>query len=219
VDDNATPDYQADDFQPIFVGGDADYDGVLDSNETWEYKASAFPTVVMEQIVNGAAKPAGTQILEFVNSLGQVIVDPTQTGDLRVTFITSEDVNDNRYQESGNPRTWNRTHKFSDLLGSDNAEFQFTNRNGDVVLDFKIDYLAIVPTAPSGYATAGVKDYDKSDGKIIVGNAASVLATSTSLSNNLNRKDAQGNLVFNTTQVTVNSPAEPNPSGSFDILW
>jgi hypothetical protein len=219
VDDNATPDYQDDDFQPLFVGGDADHDNVLDANETWEYKASVFPTVVMEQIVNGAAQPAGTQILEYVDSLGQVIVDGTQAGDLRATFITSENVNDNRYQESGNPRTWNRTHKFSDLLGSDNAEFQFTNRNGDVVLDFKIDYLAIVPTAPSGYATAGVKDYDKSDGKMIIGNAASVLATSTSLSNNLNSKNAQGNLVFNTAQVTVNSPTEPNPNWEYRMIY
>ena len=40
VDDNGTPGDTSDDFNPAFVGGDADCDGELDTGETWTYETS-----------------------------------------------------------------------------------------------------------------------------------------------------------------------------------
>jgi len=41
TDDNGTPGNTTDDFNPVFVDGDTDGDGLLDVNETWRYQASA----------------------------------------------------------------------------------------------------------------------------------------------------------------------------------
>ena len=40
VDDAGTPGDASDDFNPLFVGGDVDFDGLLDIGETWNYTAS-----------------------------------------------------------------------------------------------------------------------------------------------------------------------------------
>ena len=51
VDDNSTPGNPADDFNPIFVGGDTDNDGELDVTETWTYTATV--TVSQDQMDAG----------------------------------------------------------------------------------------------------------------------------------------------------------------------
>ena len=57
-------------------------------------------------------------------------------------------------------------HKFSDLTGSDEATFQFTDKTGKVVLSFQEDYISQATSAtfgdgvtihyPSGYGTLGL---------------------------------------------------------------
>ena len=40
TDDNGTPEEPSDDFNPTFVGGDTNNDGILQTDETWTYEAS-----------------------------------------------------------------------------------------------------------------------------------------------------------------------------------
>ncbi|MCO6459234.1 MAG: hypothetical protein J5I93_28325 [Pirellulaceae bacterium] len=44
VDDNGTPDDQTDDFQPPFIGGDDNQNGLLDVGEVWRYQATRIAT-------------------------------------------------------------------------------------------------------------------------------------------------------------------------------
>ena len=50
VDDNGTPSNTGDDFNPIFTGGDANSNGLLDLGETWTYTATA--AVIAGQYTN-----------------------------------------------------------------------------------------------------------------------------------------------------------------------
>lgn len=74
-------------------------------------------------------------------------------------------------------------HTFRDLVGSDHAEFKLSDATGALRLHFKADYLSEDQTAPSGYATLGVRG---GEGKLLAGDAADVVAVSTSLDRNLN---------------------------------
>ncbi len=99
-------------------------------------------------------------------------------------------------------------HAFKDLVGSDHAEFKLSDASGRLVLRFKQDYLSPSAGTPSGYASLGVSG---GDGKMLLGDAADVVAFSTSLERNLNACGLAG--------YTVDSPATdayytPNPSAS-----
>ncbi|HTV23771.1 MAG TPA: hypothetical protein VMG12_34005, partial [Polyangiaceae bacterium] len=69
-------------------------------------------------------------------------------------------------------------HTFKDLVGSDHAELQLLDADGDVAMHFKIDYISQSDDAPSGYASLGVSG---GEGKLIVGEPEWVLAATTSL--------------------------------------
>ena len=74
-------------------------------------------------------------------------------------------------------------HTFRDLVGSDHAQIQLLDANGDVSLEFKLDYISQSDEAPSGYASLGVSG---GEGALIVGEPEWVLATATSIDRNLN---------------------------------
>jgi hypothetical protein len=74
-------------------------------------------------------------------------------------------------------------HTFRDLVGSDHAQIQLLDANGNVALEFKIDYLSQSDAAPSGYASLGVSG---GEGALISGEPEWVLASSTSIDRNLN---------------------------------
>lgn len=78
-----------------------------------------------------------------------------------------------------------RTHKFRDLVGSDHAELTFQDLGGTDKLHFKLDYISASATAPSGYASLGVSG---GEGRMILGNASSILKASSSLDRNLNER-------------------------------
>src|SRR5262249_16929994 len=107
-------------------------------------------------------------------------------------------------------------HKFSDLTGSDQAEFQFTNSAGSVVLAFNADYISqatsttfpvspFVPTGvvnyPGGFGTLG---FSGGDGKFISGTKSAVLFIDTTITDNL---------IANPSGFTTNSPANPAAVG------
>ena len=92
-----------------------------------------------------------------------------------------------------------KVHKFSDLTGSDQAEFRFNDSKGNVVLDFSADYIsqATAPAAacpnpnftsyPSGYGTLG---WCGGDGKWISGNKSYVVGVDSTLTDDLNQSSA-----------------------------
>src|SRR5262249_9254224 len=128
---------------------------------------------------------------------GELTTEVLSNGNIKVTFIQCPCTNDNSY--GANALGWgDKGHKFNDLVGSDQATFQFKNGAGQVVLQFKEDYLSRSASYPSGYGTLGVSG---GDGGILVGSAASVLFVSSSLTENLNKPPFLNNL----GQYTVDS--------------
>jgi hypothetical protein len=129
-------------------------------------------------------------------------------GDVLVTL--TQYVNDNTYGTSASPGWGKGGHKFNDLIGSDQAEFRFTDGKGNVVLDFDADYVSHVSSLhlpsgttvnyPSGYGTAGLAG----DGKLITGNAAFIESIDTSITDNLNQSPVYYGFI-------INSPAAGSP--------
>jgi hypothetical protein len=74
-------------------------------------------------------------------------------------------------------------HTFKDLVGSDHVELKVTDGSGALALHFKLDYISEDASSACGYHNLGVTG---GEGKMIVGSASSVLATSTSLDRDLN---------------------------------
>jgi hypothetical protein len=74
-------------------------------------------------------------------------------------------------------------HTFRDLVGSDHAEIQLLDSNGDVAVHFKLDYLSESSAAPSGYESLGV---DGGEGDLLIGEPEWILASATSMDRNLN---------------------------------
>jgi hypothetical protein len=121
------------------------------------------------------------------------VVDGRKVVHLRITFDPG--FVDNTY--GANAVGWNgggavdggkmpkpgKGHTFKDLVGSDHVELQLFDAAGTLALHFKLDYISEDASRPCGYGTLGVSG---GEGKMLVGNAASVLAASTSLDRNLN---------------------------------
>jgi hypothetical protein len=73
-------------------------------------------------------------------------------------------------------------HTFNDLVGSDHAELQLLDADGAVVVQFKLDYLSASDAATSGFESLGVSG---GEGRLIVGDEAVILASTTSMDRNL----------------------------------
>ena len=94
------------------------------------------------------------------------------------------------------PKMGKSGHTFKDLVGSDHAEILLKDKNGKVVLQFKLDYISEDASRPSGYGSLGVKG---GEGKVIVGDGDAVLRWMTSIDLNLNDRGY--------ASYTENSPA------------
>jgi hypothetical protein len=96
-------------------------------------------------------------------------------------------------------------HTFKDLVGSDHAEMQLLDGAGNVIIQFKLDYISESSAAASGFESLGVSG---GEGKLIAGDESDILAFATSLDRNL-----EG---CGLSDFTVDSPATdeiytPNP--------
>jgi hypothetical protein len=133
----------------------------------------------------------------------QVNTTVEASGDITVNLIQSlTNSNDNSYGTTA--VGWgSKGHKFNDLTGSDKAEFIFKDKNGNVVLDFFLDYISAKTGTASGYGSLGVSG---GDGKLVSGNAAFIKAFSSSLEKNLNTFCKAGNCTVAGTDLLVNSP-------------
>jgi hypothetical protein len=122
---------------------------------------------------------------------GLLITQILPNGNIKVDFRQSRGLNDNVYGTPAPADGWS-SHKFSDLTGSDKAEFQFTDGKGNVVLDFYSDYISAAASSktqlgtvlyPSGYGSLGPNG---GDGKMILGSSNNVVWWSSTLTSNLN---------------------------------
>jgi hypothetical protein len=93
-----------------------------------------------------------------------------------------------------------------DLVMSDHALFDLTDRTGKLVLSFNLDYISALSSAPSGYATLGVGG---GDGNMITGAASAIAYASTSLDRDLN---ACGYSSYTTDSPATDDDYTPNPS-------
>jgi hypothetical protein len=139
-------------------------------------------------------------------TLEQVLecVDGTDTIHLRLTFDPGFVDNTFGAGSIGWPRK--RGHTFvKDLTKSDHAEITVRSSSGAPALQFKLDYVSELASAPSGFGSLGVKG---GDGAMLVGNADWIVQWNTSISRNLNERGYG--------KYTVDSPATdsdytPNP--------
>ncbi|MBK9138510.1 MAG: hypothetical protein IPM17_07080 [Verrucomicrobia bacterium] len=184
-DDNGTPDDVSDD---VIVGTIAS----LAPGETQTLTREARLAQAMCATINGVSRQVGTLSTEVLPN-----------GDVKVIYNQSRDLVDNTY---GNTAVgWPNGHKFSDLVGSDKAQFRFfRNGSSSAVLDITLDYISASSSFPSGFGTLGVSG---GDGRVNSGNGTWVKSVNTTLSRTLNQP---GNTAF-----TVNSPAEPNANWEY----
>ncbi|MCS7039609.1 MAG: DNRLRE domain-containing protein, partial [Caldilineales bacterium] len=140
-----------------------------------------------------------------------------------MVLAIDKDFVDNTY--GANAIGWPGGHSFSQLVGSDHAQFLGFNANDTQVLNFKIDYISASSGTPSGYRSLGLGG----DGDLSQGNAAHILDWGTSLEYNLNELGycSGGNCSSLGTDLKVNSPATdalytPNPTYPdwiFDVIY
>ncbi len=169
VDDNATPGFTADDFTVGTIASLAPGQGAV-------LTATKFLPLAMCMNVNG------TNMI-----VGSLVTSILPNGDVKVIYRQSRTVVDNTYGTPSVAAGWKNGHTFSDLTGSDKAQFTFYDTNGTVVLDFFADYLSASATFPSGYGTLGVKG---GDGSMVMGSATNVLSVRTTIADNLNQSAA-----------------------------
>jgi hypothetical protein len=74
-------------------------------------------------------------------------------------------------------------HTFKDLVGSDHAELSLWDGSLTLVSMFDIDYITASTAASCGYGALGVSG---GEGKMLVGDASTILASATSIDRNLN---------------------------------
>jgi hypothetical protein len=239
-DDNATLDFAGDDFKPApvlqtsgqFTGkniGDLNGDDKLDLAEIWKYSASVIPPVVMTVTVTTGATPIDSGILSY---------QTLSNGDVRVYYRQSSNFNDNTYG-TGSDDGWTsqgKTHKFSDLTGSDKAGFLIKFSDGTTLAQFYQDYItasttqdkALDPvnglptvnneyTAYSGYRSLG---WSGGDGAFLSGNSAVLKDFDTTLELNLNQPGLANNGIAYTA-MTLNSPTAPavaNNDSKWDVV-
>ena len=141
-----------------------------------------------------------------------------------VVLAIDKDFVDNTY--GVNAVGWPSGHTFSQLVGSDHAQFLGYDASDTKVLDFKLDYITAKSGTPSGYASLGVSG---GDGKMNLGSAAHILQWGTSLEYSLNSTGycSGGNCSGLGTNLLVDSPATdefytPNPTYPdwvFDVIY
>jgi len=133
----------------------------------------------------GAADPEVTEM-----DLGTVVYGNYEVGELDgvdavyVRFAFTERFVDNTYG-ANRAEDWPRGHSFNDLVESDKAAITMTDGNGNVALEFILDYISQSNDAPSGYETLGVLG---GEGEMITGDPSAVLRAVTSLDRNLNQR-------------------------------
>ena len=149
---------------------------------------------------------------------GQLWLSQDSTNDdVFVAFVQPLTLIDNTY--GANTVGWGKNiapsgknHNFKDLVGSDKAQFQFTDALGNVLLDFDFDYISKSGgTYQSLGATGG-------DGKVKSGSASSIKGFGTSLDYNFN---TLGYVLTEDSPATDSDYSDPPsaPGWIFDVIY
>ncbi|HAX77735.1 MAG TPA: hypothetical protein DCY88_18330, partial [Cyanobacteria bacterium UBA11372] len=212
TDDNATPDFTDDDFNPTAVLGangknigDTNGNNLLDLTEVWKYSATVIPPVVMT-----VTPTAGGPVYDS----GTLSYQTLANGDIRVFYRQDNNFNDNTYG-TGSDIGWTsqgKIHKFGDLTGSDKAGFEVRATDGTMLFKFYQDYITASTTNIDGYTSySGYQSlgFSGGDGGLVTGGTLNGQATTflkdfdSTIELNLNRPGY--------TTTIVNSPVgDPN---------
>jgi hypothetical protein len=107
-------------------------------------------------------------------------------------------------------------HTWKDLVGSDHAELVLKNEAGEIVSQFKLDYISESSDAASGYASLGVLG---GDGKMIIGDPADVVEWRTSIERNLNERD-YGSYVVDSPETDADyTPNVETPGWDYRVVY
>ncbi|MHC4675980.1 MAG: hypothetical protein ACYTBZ_26105 [Planctomycetota bacterium] len=166
---------------------------------------------------------------------GQLWRHQDASGNLYVAVIQPTSLIDNSY---GSTRVgWgSKNHLFigsggESLYGSDKAEISIRDGVGNLLFDFKMDYIAMqetgVPAGTNPYVSAGVQEndegptYDQSQGKVDSGNASHFLEWATSQEYNMNQYYpnfiTDSPLTDSNTSYNVTNPADAD--WVFEVIY
>lgn len=156
---------------------------------------------------------------------GKLVTFYQPTGDaVYMVLAIDKDFVDNTY--GTNAINWSGGHTFGNLTGSDHAQYYGYDAAGNLVLDFKQDYLTSTTGTPSGYDSLGVLG---GEGQMNVGNEAHILEWGTSLAYSMNETGycTGGNCAVLGTDLEQNSPATDStyiqnptyPNFIFDVIY
>jgi hypothetical protein len=107
-------------------------------------------------------------------------------------------------------------HSFRDLVGSDHAEFIVTNDDGEIVSQFKLDYISENASAPSGYASLGALG---GDGRMIFGDSNDIVDWHTSIERNLNER-GYGDYVIDSPETDLDyTPNVETPNWDYRVVY
>jgi hypothetical protein len=171
-------------------GNEGSYDCWVDSNEfvtcdsgadspdggqdlCWDVDTSTADPEAVDQL-GGGTVVYGSYVFGELNGVDAVYV----------RFAFTEAFVDNTYGVNKSD-DWPHGHSFADLVESDKAAIQMTDGNGNVVLDFVLDYVSAAADAPSGYRTLGVSG---GEGAMVTGDPSAILKVVTSIDRNLNQR-------------------------------
>ena len=165
----------------------------------WDTQNAEGYTITQEQYIDGQ-----NSAVTWTGALGIY----QQNNLLYLMFAQSTSVNDNSYgsTEVGWP---GGGHSFSDLLGSDKAEFVL-KAGSTTIWDGLVDYISQQCSGSMPYRSGGVTgnvagSCQKSDGSMVVGSASALVASATSLQWDLNQS-CWGTLTTNSPSTGSNSP-------------
>jgi hypothetical protein len=139
-------------------------------------------------------------------------IQGVQSLHMRLTFSPS--FVDNTYGATA--VGWPKGHKFQELVGSDHAELTFFDKAGAEKLHFKMDYISQSASAPSGWASLGVRG---GEGRMILGNASSILKAVTSLDRNLNERGYAAYTVDSPPTTPTYAPSPSAPSWDYRVVY
>ena len=158
---------------------------------------STVGSLFVKPLTAGSAAPAGTPFAGMTFGKDVMIV----------RYDQSFAVNDNTY---GTGSSWG--HTFGNLVGSDMAQFAVFTKTGTKALEFKIDTISALSTAPSGYASLGATG---GEGGILSGTAAWVIDATTAIDANLNDYGYCSGGATGTCRTTLLVNSGPSPNATF----
>ena len=184
VDDNATPDYTADDFTVCTIAS-------LAPGASQTCSATVYPPI------SEGANDCSNQPFNYGNyhAGGTLICQLLSNGDINFHWVLDEGTIDNTYG-NGASGDWPSGSSFSWLPNNAAAEFQIYDAKGNKCLDFINEYLSSNSSYLSGWGSGGTV-------YVASGNGGNITKCDTSLSQCLNRNKA-------TAQCVSDSPTN-NP--------